>query len=199
VGQHAVGELAGHDFDAGGTVIEGRDEGEDGRTGVGGPVHVADVNLVERGFADAQHERALLLDTDVSGALDQLRGDAVSDPGKRSDAAREDDHSVGGIGTAGHVSTDIGVGLLVDLARGLTQVVSQNLADEVATPAKGELLGHDPQGAVGGNEINHFYSWVAFHGQQELAQKKRAAGAGSGDGEVLRRLLGQVGSGEASR
>ena len=57
----------------------------------------------------------------------------------------------------------------------------------------------DPQGAVGGNEINHFYSWVTFHGEQELAQKKGAAGAGSGDSEVLRRLVGQVGSNEASR
>ena len=199
MGQHAVGELARHDFDAGGTVVQGRDQRKDGRTGVGGPVHVADVNLVERGFADAQHERALLLDTDVGSALDQLRGDAVSDAGESSDAAREDNHSVGGIGTAGHVSADVSIGLLVDLARGLAQVVSQNLADEVATPAKGELLGHDPQGAVGGNEINHFYSWVTFHGEQELAQKKGAAGAGSGDSEVLRRLVGQVGSNEASR
>ena len=70
--QHAVGELAAMASKVGGLVIEGRNQGKDGSSGIGGAVHVADMDFVERRLADAQHQRTLLLQADVGGALDQL-------------------------------------------------------------------------------------------------------------------------------
>jgi hypothetical protein len=46
VGQNAAGELASNVIDRVRTVVEGWDQGKDCGSGVGGPVHVADVNLV---------------------------------------------------------------------------------------------------------------------------------------------------------
>jgi len=59
VGQHAVSEFTRHHFATGGTIVKGGNQGEDRGAGVGRPVHVADMNLVERPLADAQHKRAL--------------------------------------------------------------------------------------------------------------------------------------------
>ena len=59
--QHAVGKLAGHGVEAGGSIVKGRDQREDGSPRIGGSVHVADVHLIERRLANAEHERAFFL------------------------------------------------------------------------------------------------------------------------------------------
>jgi len=82
-------------------VVEGGDDGEDGGAGFGGYCHVADVDEVQGGFADAQDERAAFLEADVGGALDEVLGEAVSDAAKGPHGARQDDHAVGGVGAAG--------------------------------------------------------------------------------------------------
>jgi hypothetical protein len=182
VGEHAIGELAGHNIQVGWTIVEGRDQGKDRRPGVGGPVHVANVDFVERRFAHAEHQRALLFKADVGGALDEVSADAVGDTAERPHAARDDDHGVRRVGAAGHVGTDIGVGLRMNLAAGF----AGDLPDEVGAAAKLELFGHDAKRAVGGDEVDALNSRVAFDCQQEVFQKKRAAGSGGRDGQVLR-------------
>ena len=171
-----------------GEIVQGGDEGEDGRAGVGGPVHVADVDFVERGFADAEHQRALLFEANVGGTLDEMAGVAVGDAGQGSDAARQDDHSVGGIGAAGDVGSDVGIGLLVDFAGS----VAEHALDEFVAAGEGEFFGQDAQGAVRGDEVDGLNALVALDCQQELLEKQRSAGAGGGDGQVLREMVGQI-------
>jgi hypothetical protein len=195
MGKHAISEFAGHHFSAGRTVIERGDEREDGGAGIGGPIHVADVDLVERGFAHAQHQRALLLEGDVGGALDEMGSCAIGDPGQGAHAARDHDHGVGGIRAAGHVGADIGVGLLVNLVRGLPQ----HLRDQVAAAFELKFLGEDTQGAVGSDEVDRLHALVALDGQQKLPQEDGTAGAGSSDGQILRRKVGQVFSEDGPR
>src|SRR5258705_9604360 len=76
--------------------------------------------------------------------------------------------------------------------------MTQNLADEVAAAAQAELLSHDAQGAVRGDEVDGLDALIAFHRQQQLSQEDGTAGPGSGDGQVLRRLVRQIGLPSAS-
>ena len=91
-------------------VVEGGDDGEDGRAGFCGCGHVADVDQVQRGFADAEDEWAALFKADVRGALDEVLGEAVSDAGEGSHGAGQDDHAVAGIRAAGDGGADVLVG-----------------------------------------------------------------------------------------
>ena len=188
MGEDAAGELVGHLVESGRTEVVRGDEGKYGRAGVGGPVHVADVNFVERSFADAEHQRTFFFEADVSGAFDQVRGDAVCNAGKGSHAAGNNDHGVGGIRTTRNVSADISVGLLMDFAGR----VSEHLAHQVATAAEFEFFGNDAQGAAGGDEVDRLNAFVAFDSEQQVAEEQRPAGAGGGDGEILR-WVGQLG------
>ena len=67
-------------------------------------------------------------------------------------------------------------------------MAAEYLRDKVVTPAQFELFGHDAKGAVGGNEVDRLHPRVVLDGKQQMAQEYRAAGARSGDGQVLRRL-----------
>ena len=87
--------------------IVGRNEGKDGGSGVGCPVHIANMNFVERSFADAEHERTFFFKADIGGALDQVRSDAAGNTGERSDAAWQDDHRVSRIRAAGDVGANV--------------------------------------------------------------------------------------------
>jgi len=129
VGEDAAGELVGHLVERCRAEVVGGDEREDSRSGVGGAVHVANVNFIERGFANTEHERTFLFEANIGGALDQVRGNAVGNAGKRAHAARQDNHRVGGIGTAGDVGSDVGIRVLLNFAGG---AASENLADEIA-------------------------------------------------------------------
>ena len=44
---------------------------------------------------------------------------------------------------------------------------------------------------VGGDEVHGLNALVALNGKQQMAQKNGAAGAGGGDGQILRRLVRQ--------
>lgn len=142
--EHAAGELVRHLIESGRAEIVGRYERKDGRSGIGGPVHVANVNFVERRLTDAKHQRALFFEADIGSALDEMRSNAVGYTGKRADAAGQNDHGVSRIGTAGDVGPDIGVRLLMNFARCLTE----QLADEVVTAAEFEFFGQDAKRAV---------------------------------------------------
>jgi hypothetical protein len=115
--EDSVDELAGHVFGALRVVVEGGDDREDGGAGVGGELHVAEVDAVEWRLADAEDEGAIFLEADVGGALDEVRGEAVGDCGEGSHGAGKDDHGVGGIAAAGDVGADVGLRVLLDFWR----------------------------------------------------------------------------------
>ena len=98
-------------------VIERRDQREDRCPRVGRERHVAKVDFVQRRLANAEHQRAALLEGDVGGTFDQVRGRAVGNAAERTDAAWDNDHRVGRIRPAGHIGTDIRVRLLLNLCR----------------------------------------------------------------------------------
>ena len=87
VGKNAARELMRHLVERCRAEVVGGNERKDSRSGVGGAVHVVDVNFVERSFADAEHQRALLFEANVGGTLDQARSDAVGYTCERTDAA----------------------------------------------------------------------------------------------------------------
>ena len=106
-----------------GAVVEGGDEREDGSPGIGGSVHVADVNLIQRRLADAEHQGLSFFESYIGGALDELRGDAVGDARQGTNTAGDDDHPIARIGTAGHVGADIGIGLQTGFCGRLAQQI----------------------------------------------------------------------------
>ncbi len=107
-------EVAGHVLGCLRVVVEGGDDGEDGGAGVGGKLHVAQMDAVERGFADAEDEAAVFFEADVGGAVDEILREAVGDGGESSHGAGKDDHGFGGVAAAGDVGADVGVGMLLD-------------------------------------------------------------------------------------
>ena len=115
MGDDSVDEVPGHVLGGLGVVVEGGNGGEDGGAGVGGELHVAQVDAIERGLADAEDEGAVFFETDVGGAVDEVGGEAVGDGGEGAHGAGKDDHRGGGIAAAGDVGPDVGHGMLVDL------------------------------------------------------------------------------------
>jgi len=173
-------ELTCHDFGARRPIVEGRHQREDGRAGVGGSVHIADVNLIEGSLANAQHERALLFEANVGSALDEVGGDAIGDPRQCPDAAWNHHHRVSGVRTAGHVGSNIGVRLFLDFKVFMTE----QLLDEVIAATDSEFLCHDAQPAVGGDEVCDRNTLIALDRQEELLKKQGAARTCGGDGQV---------------
>ena len=181
--QNAIGELPCHDFGACWPIVKGRDEGEDSRSGIGGPVHIADVDFIEGSLADTEHKRALLLEADVSRALNQVRGDAIGNAGQGADAAGDHDHAVTRIRATGDIGADISVCLLLDLAG----LVPEQLLDEVIAAGDAEFFGHDAQGAVGSDEVHNGNMLVTLDREQKLLEEQGTAGAGGRNGEISAR------------
>src|SRR4029077_5207123 len=145
-----------------------RNQGEEGGAGVGGPVHVADVDFIERRFSDTQYERSLFFEADIGSPLDQMSGDAVGNAGQRAHAAGYDHHSIGGIGAAGDIGSDVGVGLDMNFACGFARTAAKDLSHEIAAAAKTEFFRDDSQRAVGGDEVHRLHTVIAVNREQEV-------------------------------
>src|SRR5215472_4690919 len=172
-------------------VIKGRDQGEDGRAGIGGPVHVTDVDLVEGRFTDTKYKGTLLFQRDVGGAFDQLCRDSVGDARQSAHATWNNHHGVGGIGTAGHIGANVCIRLKFDLSRGLTAGKPQKAVDEIGSAFDRQFFSEDPKGPVRGNEIDDLDALVATYRQQKVAEKNSAARSCSSDRKVFGWLIGQ--------
>ncbi len=79
------------------------------------------MDAVEGRLAYAEDERAVLLEADIGGAVDEIRGEAVGDGGERSHGAGKNDHGVGGVAAAGDVGADVGVGVLAKFCAGCAE------------------------------------------------------------------------------
>ena len=182
VGEYAFSEFLGHHLQACRLVIEGRDQREDRRSGIGCKGHVADVDLVERRLSQAKNQRPALFQSYVGGAFDQMLRDSIGNARQRAGAARDDDHRLGRIRPAGHVGTDVGVLLLLDLRR----LRADELSNEVGTARQAEFFRKHTKCAVGSNKVYGLDAVFAFDGEQEVLQKYGAAGAGRRDGQIFR-------------
>lgn len=70
--EDSVDELAGHLGGALREIVECGDGGEDRGSGVGGELHVTEVDAVQRGLADAEDEWAAFFEANVGGPLDKV-------------------------------------------------------------------------------------------------------------------------------
>lgn len=152
------------------------------------------MNFVEGSLTDTKHKRPLFFKADVGSALDQMRGIAVGNAGERSGAARDGDHGIGGIGTAGYIGADIGVGLELNLSRKAFARRTQNLADEVGAAFDVEFFGKHAEGAIGSDEVDGLNALFCGGGEKKMLEKNRTARAGGGDGEILRWVVEQSAS-----
>jgi hypothetical protein len=75
---------------------------------------------------------------------------------------------------------------------------ADELTYDVRTAGESKFLGDDAESAVRGNEVHGFDPAVALDVEQEVLEKQRSAGAGSGYGQGFRRkdqkleLLGAI-------
>ena len=177
--ENAADKLGGHLVGGLGPIVEGRNHGEDGSSGVGRETHVANVDLVERRLADAEHELALFFEADIGGALDELIGEAIGNFGEGSHAARDDEHGIGGVGTAGDRGANVVVVEDFDLGRRRTE----QLLNEVVASGEAELFGDHAEAAVGGDKVSLFNTLVGLNAAECLAQEDRSTGSGGGNCE----------------
>ena len=161
--------------------IVGRNERKDGRAGIGGAIHVADMDFVKRRFTNAENKLPFLFKANIGSPLDQVRRNAIGDTSQSSDAARQNDHGARRIGTAGDIGSDIGVRLLLNFSR----VAADELLNEVASTAKAQFLRDDAKRAVGSDEVDLLNARIAFQGREQMAREECATGSGRGDGQVL--------------
>src|SRR5215469_16896495 len=158
--KHAAGKFSGHLVERGGSEIIGGDERKNGRPGIGGAVHVSDMNLVEWSFTNTEHQGTAFFKTHVGGALNQVRGNALGDAGQCADAAGQHDHGIGRVGATGDVGSDIGVRLQMDFARGA--VSAQQLAEQVTAAVQLKFFRHHPQGSIGSDEVDVLYVSISL-------------------------------------
>jgi hypothetical protein len=180
VGQDSVDEVAGHVLGRLRVVVEGGDRGEDGGSGVGGELHVAEVDAVEGGFADAEDQGAVFFEADIGGTLDQVGGEAVGDGGEGAHGAGKDDHRVGGVAAAGDVGAYVGFGVLLDL----WGWGAEEFFYEVVAAADVEFFGEDAEGVFADDEIDSGDAIVLRGGAEELGGVDAAAGSGYGECDV---------------
>ena len=173
--------VAGDVVDGLRVVVEGGDEGEDGGSCFGGGGHVADMDEVEGGLADAEDEGAVFLEANVGGALDEVLGEAVTDAGEGAHGAGQHDHAVAGVGTAGDGSADVFVGELRDLGGAL----AEQLFHKGVAAADGGLLREDAESAGADDEVDAGDTGVCVEGAKHFAGEEDAAGPGDGEGEIF--------------
>jgi len=145
------------------------------------------MDLIQRSLADAQHQRAFLLQADIRGPFNQVRAGTVGDPSERTHAAGDNHHGVSRIRTTRDIRSDVHITLFMNFtARG-----ADDLTDDPAASAKIEFLGQYSKSAVGGDEVHSLNSAVALDRQQQLFEEQGAAGARGRNGQVLGWVVGQ--------
>lgn len=180
--QDPVSELAGDVIQACRSIVIGRGQRVDRRPRIRRPVHVPDMDLVKRSFANAEHQGALLLEANVGRAFDQVRAAAIGDAPESAHTAWHNYHSISRIRSARDVGTDIRINLLANfIARS-----ADDLCDEVAASLEFELLDHDPQPAIGGDEVDRLYALIGFDREQQVLEEQGTACARGGNRQILR-------------
>ncbi len=181
--EHAVDVVARDVFNAFRVVVERGDDGEDGGAGLGDSGHVAQVNEVERGFADAEYEAAAFLQADVGGALDKVLGQAVGDAAQGSHGAGKDDHGGDGVGTRSDRRADV----LMRQQRDAICGVAEELFHKAGATGYANLFGEDTKSAGRDDEVNAVDAVVVFEGAKHLDGEYRTAGACHREDDIGRR------------
>ena len=90
--QDAVDEVASDVVNGLRVVVEGGDDGIDRSAGLSDGGHIANVDEIEGRLADAEDKRPALLEADIGGAFDEVRGEAMGDAGKRAHGTGKNNH-----------------------------------------------------------------------------------------------------------
>ena len=180
VGEDSMDEVAGHVFGGLGVVVESGDGRKDDGSRVGGQLHVAEVDAVEWGFADAEDEGAVFFEADVGSAVDEVVGEAVGDVCESAHGTGEDDHGGGGVAAAGDVGSDVGFGVVVEFGGG----GAEEFFGEIGAAAEVELFGEDSEGVFGSDEVDFGDAWVGSEGAEGFGGVDTATGSGYGEGDV---------------
>lgn len=163
--QDAGDELARHLFGVNWVVVEGGDYRKDYRSCFGGEGHVAEMDAVEGGFADAEDEWAAFLERDVCGAGYECVGEAVGDGGERAHGAWENDHSGGWMAAAGDGCAYVFVGVL----DGFLWLGAEEFFREAVAAGDIEFFGEDAEGVFTGDEMDAGDAVVGFEGTEHGA------------------------------
>jgi hypothetical protein len=182
VGEDAVDEVAGHVFGGLRVVVERGDGGEDGGAGVGGELHVAEMDAVERRLANAEDEGAIFFEADVGGAVDEVLRETVGDSGESAHGAGKDDHRIGGVAAAGDVGSYVGFGVLLNL----WGWSAEKFFYEVVATAEVEFFGEDTESIFADDEIDFGDAIVLRGSAEELGGVDASAGSGYGESNVAR-------------
>gem|GEM_PF-16204 len=183
MGEDAADEFVGHLVGGLRLGVEGGHDGEDDGAGVCCELHVAQVDAVEGRLSQAEQERALLLEGDICGALDEVGGETVGDAGERAHGAGENNHSIGGMRTAGDAGGDVVLRVVMDFC-GVGFVGAEQCINQRAAAGESEFLGEDAIGVVGGYEVDVDDARVAGEGAEHIAGEDGTAGTGDGEGEA---------------
>jgi len=173
-------EVAGHLGCVLGMIVESGNRGKYSRAGVGGELHVAQMNSIEGSLSHAKDERAALLEAYIGGAVDEIGCQTIRDGGEGSHGAGKNDHGLGGVASTGYAGSDVGVDVPVKLGAW----ESEEFFGEIVAAGEGKLFGEDAQRAFGCDEVNTGDAVVGGEGAQHLRGIDAAAGSGDGEGDV---------------
>lgn len=180
VRKHAMNELPCHLHGGLRLIVERGHSRKDGGTGVGGELHVAQVNAIERSFAHAQDERPPLFEADIGGSLNEIRCESVGDGGEGSHGAGKDDHRAGGVASAGDAGADVGVAMLPKFAAGC----AEEFFCEAIAPAEAGLFRKDAERIFRRDKVDAGDAVICGEGAKHLGGVDAATGSGDGEGDV---------------
>ena len=136
-----------------------------------------------------------LFQAHIRRALDQLVRRTVGDTRESAHAARQDNHGIDRVRSAGDVGADVGIILLLNLCR----IAAQQLGDQFVASADAQLFRHHPQSTVGEDHIDRTDPLVAIEYVEQVPDEEGAAGAGDGDGQIAKTRVTGSGHGRINR
>jgi hypothetical protein len=178
--ENAADILLGEVVNCFGPVVESGHGGHDDGAGIVGPQHVLKMDAIEGSLADAEDERAAFLEADVSGAGEQIFGEAVSDFGEGSGGTRDDGHAIDRSGAGGDGCAYVFIGKVGDFcSAGLGEERGESfevLDDDV------ELGREKALASFADDEKNLGDARVGVEMLEDGAGVESAAGSGDADG-----------------
>jgi hypothetical protein len=182
--QNAVDVVAGDVLKRLRRVVEGGDDGVDRRACLGDRRHVADVDEVQRSFADAEDEAAAFFEADVRGSFDEVAGETVSDASEGAHRAGENDHCVHRVGAGGDGCADVFVSVVRNFGGGL----AEEAGDEVGSTADLRFLGQNAERAGREDEVDAGDASILLERAEHLNGKYRSTCSGHRKRNCLRLL-----------
>jgi len=140
------------------------------------------VDAVKGRLAHTEDKASALLEADVGGAFDEIRGHAVGDASERAHGAGKDDHAIGGSAAAGDAGCNVCLGMLSDFFGDGRR--AEKFFRESSAATEVHLFGEDAQCSFAGDQVNLGDTRVGVEGAEHLGGKEGTAGSGDGESEA---------------